>query len=907
MKPIIFVDTEVSEADNKAYDFGAVSESGEKLHTGSFSEFNSFISNAKYLCGHNIIDHDSKYIAAPENAEYIDTLYLSPLMFPNRPYHKLLKDDKLCTDELNNPLNDSLKAMSLFYDEINAFQSLDNELKQIYYMLLKDCPYFSGFFSYLDYSADDDLETAILVYFSGRICENAPLSDFITYSSVELAYSLAMISATEKYSLIPRWVIMNYPKVDAVLKALRNTSCGKCGYCKSELDPKKYLSKYFGYPDFRTYNGEPLQENAVNAAAEHRSLLAIFPTGGGKSLTFQIPALMAGETERALTVVISPLQSLMKDQVDNLENRGIADAVTINGLLSPIERAEAIDRVESGLASILYISPESLRSVTIERLFLSRHIARFVIDEAHCFSAWGQDFRVDYLYIGDFIRELQEKKGDGCKIPVSCFTATAKQKVISDIKEYFKNKLDIELELFATSASRTNLRYEVLYKETDAEKYDTLRSLIEQKNCPTIVYVSRTKRTRILAEKLTSDGFKARAFNGKMESSEKQENQEAFINDEIQIIVATSAFGMGVDKANVKLVVHYDISDSLENYVQEAGRAGRDPSLQAECYVLFNDSDLDKHFMLLNQTKLSISEIQQVWKAVKDLTKTRPEVCCSPLEVARQAGWDDSVADIETRVKTAIQALENAGYLQRGKNVPRVYATSILVKNMIEASQQIESSLRFTDEKERITAKRIISSLISSKSISRAGNEDAESRVDYLADRLGLQKSDIIHSIQMMREDKLLADTKDLTAYIFKTDTENKSLLVLRKFQTLEKFLLNYIDADKLCMNYKELNEAALANGIKSSSVNSIKTLFYYWTIRSYVQKEQDAATNKVLIVPKLNFKTLAEKREKSYRIAEFIIHYLFENSDFVSGEKEEVLVGFSILELMNAYDADVS
>lgn len=234
---------------------------------------------------------------------------------------------------------------------------------------MKDSPYFSGFFSYLDYSADDDLEAAILVYFSGRICENAPLSNFITYSPVELAYSLAMISATEKYSLIPRWVIMNYPKVDEVLKALRNTSCGKCGYCKSELDPKKYLSKYFGYPDFRTYNGEPLQENAVNAAAEHRSLLAIFPTGGGKSLTFQIPALMAGETERALTVVISPLQSLMKDQVDNLENRGIADAVTINGLLSPIERAEAIDRVESGLASILYISPESLRSVTIERLF----------------------------------------------------------------------------------------------------------------------------------------------------------------------------------------------------------------------------------------------------------------------------------------------------------------------------------------------------------------------------------------------------------------------------------------------------------------------------------------------------------------------------------------------------------
>ncbi|MGN1103211.1 MAG: RecQ family ATP-dependent DNA helicase, partial [Huintestinicola sp.] len=688
MKHIFFIDTEVSEADNKAYDFGAVNENDDKLHTGAAHEFHTFIEGAEYLCGHNIVDHDAKYIDIPDTVKLIDTLYLSPLLFPNKPYHKLLKDDKLQTDELNNPLNDAIKAKELFYDEVNAFLSLDDEMKLIYYMLLKNNIYFTAFFDYLGFSENDDLETAIQVRFSGEICENAPLSNIISDSPVELAYCLALISATEEYSLIPRWVQMNYPNVDRIMRALRNTSCHECEYCKSRLNPVTYLGKYFGYPSFRKYNDEPLQENAVTAAVEHKSLLAIFPTGGGKSLTFQIPALMAGETERALTVVISPLQSLMKDQVDNLAKRGIAEAVTINGLLSPIERAEAIDRVESGIASILYISPESLRSVTIERIFLSRHIDRFVIDEAHCFSAWGQDFRVDYLYIGDFIRELQEKKGHGCKIPVSCFTATAKQKVISDIKDYFKEKLDIDLELFATNASRTNLRYEVLYRETDDEKYETLRSLIEQKNCPTIVYVSRTKRTRELAEKLCNDGFKARPFNGKMDSSEKQENQEAFINDEVQIIVATSAFGMGVDKSNVKLVIHYDISDSLENYVQEAGRAGRDETLQAECYVLFNDGDLDKHFILLNQTKLSISEIQQVWKAIKDLTRIRPEVCCSPLEVARQAGWDDSVADIETRVKTAIQALENAGYIKRGKNVPHVYADGILVKSMIEAAEK---------------------------------------------------------------------------------------------------------------------------------------------------------------------------------------------------------------------------
>lgn len=902
MKQIVFIDTEVGVDDKKVHDYGAVTSFDKQIHTAVDSHFHAFIANAEYLCGHNIVNHDSKYISVPENTQLIDTLYLSPLLFPNKPYHKLLKDDKLQTDELNNPLNDAVKAMELFYDEVNAFNELDSELKQIYYMLLKDSPYFSGFFSYMDYSASDDLETTILIRFADQLCENSPVRKYIDESPVELAYCLALISATEKHSLIPRWVIMNYPKVDIIIRALRSTSCGCCDYCRDNLNPTAYLSKYFGYPGFRKYNDEPLQENAVNAAVAHKSLLAIFPTGGGKSLTFQIPALMAGETERALTVVISPLQSLMKDQVDNLEMRGIADAVTINGLISPIERAEAMERVESGIASILYISPESLRSATIERLLLSRHIDRFVIDEAHCFSAWGQDFRVDYLYIGDFIRELQKKKDDDYRIPVSCFTATAKQKVISDIKDYFKEKLDIELELFATNASRTNLRYEVLYKETDAEKYDTLRSLIELKNCPTIVYVSRTKRTWELAEKLTNDGFKAKPFNGKMKSSEKQTNQEAFINDEVQIIVATSAFGMGVDKSNVKLVIHYDISDSLENYVQEAGRAGRDQSLQAECYVLFNDGDLDKHFMLLNQTKLSISEIQQVWKAVKDLTKTRPNICCSPLEIARQAGWDDSVSDIETRVKTAILALENAGYLQRGKNVPRVYATGILVKNMMEAAECIDRSFRFMNDDERTTAKRIIKSLISSKSIAEAGNQEAESRVDYLADRLGIEKSDIVHSIQMMREDGLLADSKDLTAYILKTDTENKSLMVLHRYQALEQFLLGYVDADSLCMNYKELNEAALANGIKTSSINAIKTLFYYWTIRSYIQKEQDSATNKVTIVPKLKLETLRSKRLKSYEISEFIVHYLFEQSGTRKSEKEEILVQFSVLELLNSF-----
>ena len=672
-------------------------------------------------------------------------------------------------------------------------------------------------------------------------------------------------------------------------------------YCLEKLNPKKYLNEIFGYEDFRKYNDEPLQEDAVNSAVRNESLLAVFPTGGGKSLTFQIPALMAGELSRALTVVISPLQSLMKDQVDNLEKRNIAEAVTINGLLSPVERAEALERVANGIASILYISPESLRSKTIERLFLSRNIARFVIDEAHCFSAWGQDFRVDYLYIGDFIRELQEKKGNGCQIPVSCFTATAKQKVISDIKDYFKRKLNLELQLFATDSTRQNLRYEVLHMDSDEQKYTTMRNLIEMKDCPAIVYVSRTKRTYELAEKLSQDGIKARPFNGKMESSAKQENQNAFINDEIQVIVATSAFGMGVDKSNVKLVIHYDISDSLENYVQEAGRAGRDHNLQAECYVLYHDSDLDKHFMLLNQTKLSISEIQQVWTAIKNMTREKT-LYCSPLEIARRAGWDDSGSDMETRVKSAIQALENAGYVKRGKNVPRIYATSILIPNMMEAGERIDNSQRFLDDSERMNAKRIIKSLISSRSIANAGNADAESRVDYLADLLGLEKKQVIWTIQMLREESILADSKDLTAYIRRNEQKNKSLKILQKYIALEKFLLTVFPETETVFNLKELNENALKQ-VKTATVRAIQTIFYYWTIRGYILKKQDAVSNRIDIQPKKEISNVGKKRMLCFSVAEFIVEFLFRRSQEIQTDQEEIQVLFSVLELQSEYN----
>jgi ATP-dependent DNA helicase RecQ len=598
------------------------------------------------------LNHDLKHLqkdlanAGINQLNVIDTLFLSPLLFPTRPYHHLLKDDKLQSEELNNPLNDSIKARDLFNDEVSAFNELDNSLKSIYFLLLNDKNEFRSFFEFTSFKPDHigNLQDLIRKKFINEICSHSKLDDIIATHPIELAYCLALINCNNRYSITPPWVIKNYPEVERIMFLLRNKPCiTGCTYCNKALDHYAGLNHYFGFKSFRKYGEKPLQEDAVKASLENKSILVVFPTAGGKSLTFQLPALMSGENMKGLTVVISPLQSLMKDQVDNLEKINITDAVTINGLLDPIERSKSFERVEDGSASILYIAPESLRSKTIERLLLGRTIVRFVIDEAHCFSSWGQDFRVDYLYIGEFIRSLQEKKNLQEGIPVSCFTATAKQKVIEDIRDYFKDKLSLNLEIFRSGETRTNLHYKVFENGNEQEKYNMLRNLIESKKCPTIVYVSRTRRAKLLAKALNKDGFNAKPYHGKMDVKEKTENQNAFIAGDVQIMVATSAFGMGVDKKDIGMVIHYEISDSLENYVQEAGRAGRDENIFADCYVLYNEDDLGKHFILLNQTKLSIKEIKQVWKAIKQITKFRSTVSNSALEIARKAGWDEGI------------------------------------------------------------------------------------------------------------------------------------------------------------------------------------------------------------------------------------------------------------------------
>lgn len=369
-----FVDAEVGMKDHKVHDIGSLRHDGALFHNANKAELATFLQDIDYVCGHNIVHHDAKYLfdqppfTTAQKSQWllVDTLYMSPLLFAARPCHKLVKDDKLVSDDVNNPVNDCKKARSLLFDEIAQWNMLSRDKQSIFATLLFKEKEFEGFLSMVNASGlrmlrtnrPDDredidypmLERQIKKQYAGRICGHADVVTMAMKHPCELAYALALVDTNDYRSVTPGWVLYNYPEVEHIMLLLRHRRCADgCDYCNTFLDIHQNLKQHFGYSSFRTYDGQPLQERAAQAAADGKSLLAIFPTGGGKSLTFQLPALMDGRSVHGLTVVISPLQSLMKDQVDNLEARGITDAVTINGLLDPISRSLAIERVQTAM------------------------------------------------------------------------------------------------------------------------------------------------------------------------------------------------------------------------------------------------------------------------------------------------------------------------------------------------------------------------------------------------------------------------------------------------------------------------------------------------------------------------------------------------------------------------------
>mgnify|MGYP000856488838 CR=1 FL=1 len=613
------VDVEVGLKNHKIHDIGALRHDGATYHKASKKELFEFLSGTDYICGHNIIHHDAKYLFTDKTCQWIlvDTLYLSPLLFPERPYHKLVKDDKLISDQMNNPVNDCEKAKALLLDEIARWHSLPDAKRQLFASLLKDRKEFEGFLSMVGaVYANKGISELISNLYVNKICQHAELDMLIKQYPCELAYALALIDTIDHHSITPGWVLYNYPRVEFVIKLLRHNRCNEgCVYCNTQLDVLHNLKIFFGYEQFRTYEGEALQEQAVQAAVKGKSLLAIFPTGGGKSLTFQLPALMSGHSVHGLTVVISPLQSLMKDQVETLQANGIA-AGALNSSNDETENANLRRACIEGRLKLLYISPEKLIA---EKDYLLRDmsISLFAIDEAHCISQWGHDFRPEYTQMGMLHQQFPQ-------VPIIALTATADKITREDI---IRQLHLIQPRTFISSFDRPNISLDVKRGFQAKEKNKAILEFIHRHREESgIIYCMSRNKTETVAQMLQKQGIRCGVYHAGLSPQHRDETQNDFINDRIQVVCATIAFGMGIDKSNVRWVIHYNLPKSIESFYQEIGRAGRD-GLPSDTVLFYSLGDLillTKFATESNQQTINLEKLQRMQQyAEADICRRR--------------------------------------------------------------------------------------------------------------------------------------------------------------------------------------------------------------------------------------------------------------------------------------------
>ncbi len=356
------------------------------------------------------------------------------------------------------------------------------------------------------------------------------------------------------------------------------------------------LTRYFGYDSFR-----PGQQGIVEALLAGRDVLGVMPTGAGKSVCYQIPAALSP----GMTLVISPLISLMRDQVDALNDLGLP-AAFINTTQTPDEQAMVFAQAAAGQIKLLYVAPERLETGRFRDFAARTPISLIAVDEAHCVSQWGQDFRSSYLGIGDFIAGLPQRP------PVGAFTATATERVRRDIVGLLGLRNPA---VTVTGFDRPNLYFDVVKLETKYKAAWVARYVADHPDESGIVYCATRKTTEALTDTLNQMGHPAVAYHGGMSPDAREAAQRDFITDKVPVVVATNAFGMGIDKSNVRYVIHHNLPESIEAYYQEAGRAGRDGE-PSRCTLLWNESDIVTRRRLLGESTFETIDVTRVAQAI---------------------------------------------------------------------------------------------------------------------------------------------------------------------------------------------------------------------------------------------------------------------------------------------------
>lgn len=918
---LLIIDTEVDHK-GKIQTLGLIDEAGNNLYKGENpTALLNYLEKYDIVVGHNIFKHDLNFLLQVKDMPIslyqkpiIDTLWLSSLIFIKYPYHALIKDYKL--DKINDPIQDAKLCLELFQACVAEFLTFPASLQNLLYALVWERDQFRSFFAYL---AQKQLfipqkiavKSEIRAQFSWVLEEvffEKELEDFLQTASVELAYVLRLLlikmQIDKDISVLPAWIVQNLPKVSEILATMLKYKI---------YNPKRELKRYFWYDNFRNFTsasgGSVSQQEVVEAALKGEDLLAIFSTWWGKSLTFQLPALMIADQMPYLTLVISPLQSLMKDQVDVLNNRHhITNVGYLNATLNPLERKEVCQKVEFGGIDLLYLSPEMLRSRSTINLLSKRLIARVVIDEAHCFSKWGHDFRIDYMFIADFIKELQKKNQSLTSVKISCFTATGKRDVTEEIQSYFKTRLWSNLKEFRSTSARSNLSYQCIKVQDEEQRFTQLIELLENKvqSQPCIIFTRYTGAwsendhgAENLSKKINESLWYqfCSYYHGKMPSEQKRKIQDDFIAGRISTIVATNAFGMGVDKEDVRFVIHYGIPSSLENYLQEAGRAGRDGK-DSDCIMLYNSEDVTANIQLNKLGEVKSKEIKSLLSSLKkSFAYSRDEqdgICRSAKTLVRAAGWlgtedfDNNYRENkplhETKVKTALFFLEKFWFIKRGFNRTKVRATANKNATLREQFKHIDQlfwSFLTAFELEKI--KEIYKHIKSSKVIAiedinvglplydEGGTKWVTTLVDLLRGQNFIENDDEITLI--LNPDKLIS-----TEALSFTRQAGEAVFSYIEHHSYQNSTQLFEGQEVLYDKYK-MNTALSDHFGATTLMHEIEQLFHLFVKRKKIQ----IAQNRILFL--CDFSDLKNDFRQLVDRAEQFLHFLLQ-SDYSTAQK---------------------
>ena len=477
------------------------------------------------------------------------------------------------------------------------------------------------------------------------------------------------------------------------------------------------LQKYFGFTDFLEGQAE-----VIDSVLAGENAVVVMPTGGGKSLCYQLPAMMID----GLTLVVSPLIALMKDQVDQLSARGIPTTF-INSSIGYREANKRLSEIRRGLHKLVYVAPERFRNQAFMDALAQAKVRLFAIDEAHCISHWGHDFRPDYLRLKEAVDRLSRPQ-------IIALTATATAKVRSDIIDQLGL---IDPRLLVAGFDRPNLALRVVHVSSEKEKRETLKRIMKMSKGGGIIYAATRKSVEQITAKLKMSGLSVEPYHAGMGEHERTRAQDSFMNGRVQAIVATNAFGMGIDKSDIRFVVHYHLPGSIEAYYQEVGRAGRD-GLPADCVLLFNYADTRTQQFFIDGNNPPPELIRRVYHEIASFGLDTVEQ--SARELAQQLGEKN-----EMSIHTALVVLEKAGHIERGRSTDKTIVARLATR--------VDAAL------EQIGDQSVEGALLRESILNRDVNEREQTEIDLnsVAQSLGLQEGQVRRALSHLSSRSIIS------------------------------------------------------------------------------------------------------------------------------------------------------